>query len=152
SRPGLLLLSGAAGLVLAIACANIAHLLLGRGAARRKEFGIKSSLGAGRQTLVLDFTSEALVLVGIALGLSIAISFGAMPLLVAVAPESLPHITEMRLDPAALLFTAGLAAIVVVVVGVGPALRVSGGDLRPVLQEDTPDHRRAWRWTRRALV
>ena len=116
SRPSLMLLVGAASLVLLIGCANIVNLLLGREAGRRKELGIKTALGASRVRLVQDFAADAVIL-GLGAGLTgITLSWIALPALAAVAPDSLPHLSEARLDLTAFTYAVALSLIVVLVV------------------------------------
>jgi ABC-type antimicrobial peptide transport system permease subunit len=93
-----MLLVGAAGLVLLIGCANVGNLMLGREAGRRKELGVKTALGATRWRLMQDFAADALVL-GLAAGsAAIALSWVGLPALAAMAPDTLPHLSEARLD------------------------------------------------------
>jgi putative ABC transport system permease protein len=152
TRPALTLLMGAAALVLVIACANVANLLLGRGAARRKEFGVKAALGASPFRLARDFTWEAALLGGLAGAMAVSLSAIALPALAAAAPESVPLVAGARLDVVTIAFAAGLSIVVVLLVGLAPALRVSAGDLQPALRDSAAGEGWFWRSVRTGLI
>jgi putative ABC transport system permease protein len=153
SRPSLMLLIGAAALVLLIACANIINLMLGREAGRRKELGIKTALGASRVRLIQDFAADALIL-GLGAGVAaIALSSVALPALAAVAPESLPHLSEASLDLTAFGYAAALSLVVVLVVGLAPAVRMTSSDVGSLLREQMASVEQGfWRFIRPALI
>lgn len=129
-RPALLVLLGAVGLVLLIACANVANLLLARGAARRRELAMRAALGAPRRRLVGQLLAESLVLSVLGAGLGILLTFWATRALVGLDPGALPRLSEVHLDGAVLLFALGAALVTTVLFGLVPALRLTRTDLR----------------------
>jgi len=137
ARPLIWMLTGAVGLVLLIACVNVANLLLARGATRRKEVAIRGALGAGRRRIVGQLLVESLVLAvgGGAIGMLMAIPL--LQFLVRWAPASVPRMHEATLDLPVLLFTLALSLVCGLVFGLVPALRVSKLDLQQALREGT---------------
>ena len=136
SRGGLLMLMGAVGLVLLIACTNIASLFLVRATERRKEIGVRQALGAGRGRVLFQHMSEAVLLslLGGAVGLGLAV-VGLEPFLT-LLPGDLPRIGEIGLDMGMLGFAAGFAVLTGVLTGALPAARASATPIADVLQED----------------
>ena len=117
---------GALALVLLVACANVANLLLVRVEGRRQELAIRSALGAswGRTAGELVTESLALAVVGSLIGLGLA--YVALRALVWAAPEGLPRLHEIAIDPYALLFTAGLALLTSVFIAILPIVKYAG--------------------------
>jgi len=128
-------LMGAIGLVLLIACANVANLLLVRVEGRRQELGIRSALGAsrGRITAELLFESTVLGLLGSALGLALA--YGGLRVLVAMAPDGLPRIDEIGIHAPVLLFTLVVSLLASMLFGSVPVLKFAGASLATGLRE-----------------
>jgi putative ABC transport system permease protein len=126
-RRVLWVLLGAVGVVLLIACANVANLFLVRGEARRRETAIRSALGAGRGALARHALAESL-LVAVAAGvLGAALAAGGIRLLVAMEPAGIPRLDEVRAGGAGLAFAAVLSLFAGIVFGLLPVLRAPGG-------------------------
>ena len=115
----------AVGFVLLIACANIANLLLARGALRRKELAIRASLGAGRMVLIRLLLAESMALALMGALLGVLFAYWGMPILKGVAPPDTPRLESMRLNVTALLYTLGLSLLTGLAAGVAPALLLS---------------------------
>ena len=131
-RSLLQLLQLAVGMMLLIACANVAHLLLGQAAGRSGEMTTRAALGAGRGRLVRQMLAETLVLAVPGGLLGLAIAAGSLQALLAAAPDGLPRVSEIRLDPIVLAFTAALTLTTALIFGLGPALQLARqGTLSP---------------------
>ncbi len=124
-RTGLFVLLGAVGLVLLIACANVANLLLVRGVARSGEVAVRAALGATRGRLASQSLTEAFLLAVTGGLLGIGLANIGLPLLLSLAPASLPRTEEIGLDGNVLLFTAGAVLVITLLFGLLPAMRLS---------------------------
>ncbi len=134
-RPLILLLQVAVAVLLLIACANVAHLLLGQAAGRQAEMSLRVALGAERSRLVRQLLAETL-LIAVPGGLAgLALAAIGVRALVWVAPAGIPRLDEVALDPGVLAFTAGMTLVTAVIFGLGPALqtaRTSANDLAQI--------------------
>jgi putative ABC transport system permease protein len=122
-RTAFLIVLAAVGVVLLVACANVANLQLVRASARRRELAIRAALGAGRGPIIRQFLTESLLLAGIAGGLGLAAAVAGVDLLLAVLPDDVPRVHAVRLDGRALLYTVAAALGTALVVGLVPALQ-----------------------------
>ena len=134
-RAFLMVLLGAVGFVLLIACVNVANLLLARSAGRSREFAIRAALGAGRGRLVRGLLTESVLLamIGGALGLLLA-RWGTSAAL-ALLPSALPRAQEISLDGRVLLFCAGVSLFAGILFGLAPALKIARPDVHNRLKE-----------------
>jgi predicted permease len=128
ARPALWMLLGAVGLILLIACTNLANLLLARGSVRRREIALRASLGAGRWRLARQLMTETLMLAALGGGLGLLLASWGVHLLVALRPGNLPRVLEVRINPEALLFAAAVTLAAGLLAGLAPAV----GTLRTV--------------------
>jgi predicted permease len=128
-------LMGSLGLVLLIACANVANLLLVRVEGRRQELAVRSALGAGPYRIAVDLLLESILLgiLGSALGLGLA--YAALRVLVSLAPAGIPRINEIGIDGPALLFTFVLAIVVSLLFGSIPIFKYAGLHLSTGIRE-----------------
>ena len=122
ARPALLVLLAAVSFVLLIACANVANLLLARGAARQKEIAIRTAIGAGKVRVIRQFLSENLALASLGGALGLLLARLAMPLIVRLAPPALPRLGETTMDTRVLLFALAATLVAGFAFGITPAV------------------------------
>jgi putative ABC transport system permease protein len=154
ARRGLLLLFGAVGFVLLIACANVTSLLLARASTRQREMALRTALGASRTRLVRQVLTETLVLYAAGACAGMLLAGWALGAFLALSPEDIPRLDQTRIDFTTLVFTLGVTLVTGVAFGLIPALqaanRAPGEQLKTVARSMTAD--RASRRARAALV
>jgi putative ABC transport system permease protein len=148
ARPTLLLLMTGVGLLLLLACSNVANLVLVRSIRRSGEVAVRSALGAGRQRLVWHAVSEVLVLVGAGALAAVPVALLGTGLIRRIAPAGVPRIEAVQLDLPVLLVALGITALVAVLVSLTPARRILRADLRGALSgtRSVGGHRGLHRW------
>jgi putative ABC transport system permease protein len=134
-RQRLLTLLAAVGLVLLIACGNVANLLLARGASRAREIAVRTALGAGQWRVVRQLLTESLVLALCAAAAGLAIARAFIAGVVAWGPDDVPRLEQARIDPSAFAFAIGIALVSSVICGLAPALRVTRRDVQSSLRD-----------------
>jgi putative ABC transport system permease protein len=135
SRLALLMLLGAVGFVLLVACVNVANLLLARASARSKELAIRASLGASRARIVRQVIVECLPLAFIGGLCGVLLATWGIDLISSLLPDSLPRGNEIAVNARVLGFTFGLALLTIVMFGLLPALQAAHTDLRDSMNE-----------------
>jgi putative ABC transport system permease protein len=128
-REPLWILLGTVGMVLLIACGNVANLSLVRAEARQREIAVRIALGSSRTSLVRKLLAEAAVLSAIGTALGVGLSALAVPLLLRLAPETIPRLDEVSVNGTVLLFAVGAAVLSAVLFGLAPAVRYSRPDV-----------------------
>ena len=133
-RKNLILLLSAVGLVLLIACANLANLFAARGAARAREFGIRAAVGASRGQIIRQLLIESLVIAVLGGGLGLIFALWSREALVALGPAGVERFQNLAFDWRVLGFTSALACLTSVSFGLWPALRISRADVQLALK------------------
>ena len=135
AQPLLRILMGASTLILCIACVNLANLLLVRGAGRRREFGVRLALGAGRKAMLRQSLAESLLLSVIGSVLGVVLAVALVHLAAARLPDSLPRLNEIGVRWSMLAIASGLAALTGLLCGLAPALGSMRADVLDALRE-----------------
>jgi len=125
----------AVGFVLLIACANVANLLLARGAGRERELAVRAAMGAGRWRLLRQLMTESMVLAVLGGAIGILLSIWGLQMFVSVVPPDMLRLDQVRLDSRVLGYALLLTAACGLVSGIAPALRGTGGDLSGGLRD-----------------
>ena len=137
TRTALLVLLGATGLILLIACANVANLLLSRSEARAREIAVRTAFGAGRGRLVRQLLTESLVLAGAGALLGLVLARVGVRALLGMAPVTLPRADTVGLDGTVLAVVAGVSVLTGVLFGLAPVARLVGADVRSAMRDGT---------------
>ncbi len=128
-------LMGAVGMVLLIACVNVANVFLAHSAGRKKEMAVRAALGAGRRHLIGQFLSESVMLAALGGFAGFLLAVFGVRLLLAMGPDALPRIEELGIDRTVLLFTMAASLLTGLLFGSAPALQFSRPDLERALRE-----------------
>jgi predicted permease len=134
-QPLLLVLLGAVGFLLLIACANVANLLLARSIGRSREFAIRAALGASQTRVIRQLLTESILLAGLGGALGLLLAFWGTKAVLGTLPAALPRASEVSMDSRVLLFTLGASLFAGILFGLAPALKTSRVDLHEVLKE-----------------
>ena len=131
----LLMMLGAVGFVLLIACANVGHMLLARTSDRQKEIAVRVALGAGKARVVAQFLTENLLLAAIGAAVGLLLAVGGMKALVALSPKYLPRVEMVAIDTHVVIFLLCITVLTSLVFGLTPAMHAAAGNLSEALKE-----------------
>jgi predicted permease len=135
-RPALLMMLGAVGLLLLIACANTASLLLARASGRGREMAVRAALGAGRGRIVRQLLTESVILAVAGASLGLLMAYWAVPALLALTPPGYLVIEDVPIDVTVLLATIGIAVVTGLLFGLAPAIHLSRQELADAFKDD----------------
>src|SRR6266513_3121368 len=138
-KPALLIMLGAVGFVLLISCANVANLLLARAAVRQKEIALRLALGASRSRLTRQFLTESVLLAFFGAGLGLLLALAGIRILKTFIPSSVSQVQTINIDARVLIFTAFVAIVTGIAIGLAPALQSSHLNLNDTLKEGGRD-------------
>jgi predicted permease len=131
----LLMLLGAVGFVLLIACANVAHMLLARTSDRQKEIAVRTALGAGRTRVISQFLIESLLLAAVGAAIGLLLALWGTKVLVALSPAYIPRVETVGMDGDVVLFLLSVTVVTAVMFGLAPAMHATSGNLSGALKE-----------------
>jgi putative ABC transport system permease protein len=152
-RPALLTLLAAVGVVVLIACANVANLLLVRASVREKEIAIRTAIGAGRLRLVLQMLAESLVLALAGGILGLLLAYLAIPLIQTLSAGGIPRVADVAIEGRVLAFVAGVSVLTGLIFGLAPAWQASRATIGGILKEGgRGSSSSSGRWVRNGLL
>ena len=151
-KPALWMLFGAVIMVLLIACANVANLVLVRGASRQGEIAVRTALGAGRGRLVQFLLIESAVIAAAGAALGLFLAGWGVDVLKQLAPDNIPRLAEVGFSTTTFLFALATASVTAVLFGLGPALQILRTPLGSLLNVRSETGSRRTRWSRSALL